>query len=175
MSDNGKPFLPFGKVVGVYEKIPRGLTEARLFAAFQSMFGIPPGVIRTPFKRILREVIEEEYPHFRCSSARAVLDGLVPGIPKPVDRIHPVWVKRVRAALYLLDVFETVCHRYIESQIAAQATETRHAVAAVRKSVGSSKVPRLLEAVYRLEKHEREKRQGGKKGEAKKKKAEVPV
>ena len=124
----------------------------RLLNAFQGVFRVPPAVINTKFRAVMREVVEEEYPHFRCSAARAVLEGRIPGVPKPVAPIHPAWKKRVQQSLYLLDLFETICLRYIESVIREQKSEIREDARNLSFNLGSVKIPRLLETVYELDK-----------------------
>jgi len=123
----------------------------RLLNAFQGMFQVPPAVISTKFRAIMREVVQEEYPNFRCSAARAILEGKIPGVPKPVAPIHPAWKKRVQQSLYLLDLFETICLRYIESVIKEQKPEIREDAKNLASNLGSVKIPRLLESVYGLD------------------------
>ena len=104
----------------VYGEDDKGLTLERVLYAFQTVLGIPRGIVQTPFKRHLYSLIQDEYPRFRCSALRAVLEGRIPGIPKPVEPIHPQWRKKVQQALYLLDLCETIVHKHIE--------EKKHAV-----------------------------------------------
>lgn len=172
--DNGedKPqYMPFAPVEGVYDADDRGMTMERILCSFGTIFGIPKAAIRTVFKTVIREVVDEEYPNFRCSSLRAVLEGRIPDVPEPVKPIHPAWKKRMQQTLYLLDLMETICCRYIEQEVAKQLTNVRQDAQALQRTVGTTKVPWLMEALDHARKAEKVCPKGRSKDQAAKKRA----
>lgn len=91
--------------------------------AFFHMFGIPPAGVSSEFRRKLQECAERNHPNLACSAARALFEGRVPGIPKPVSPIEPGWMLRVEVGLILLDCFETLVKETMNNAIEDSKTK----------------------------------------------------
>jgi hypothetical protein len=114
----------------------------RILHAFMSVFGLPSGRVSTEFRAALQKMIDSEYPDFRCSTARAVLEGRIPGIPAPVT-LHREQ-KQLRQALFLLDALETMAAIYVDGRLKGLAPEIRSEVDLLRKTMGTAYVPGIL-------------------------------
>ena len=96
-------------VKGVYDNVHPALVLERALCALEGVFKIGKGTASTKFKEHLHQTILHGYSKgFRCSAARAILTGAIPGIPMPVAEVHSSSVKRIQQALCLLDLFETM-------------------------------------------------------------------
>jgi hypothetical protein len=125
-----------------YEDTPRAITMARILQAFMSVFGLPPGRVSTEFRAALQKTIDSQYPNFRCSTARAVLEGRIPGVPSPVT-LHREQ-KQLKQALFLLDALETMAAAYIDERLKSLPQNLRSEVEVLRKTMGSAYVPGIL-------------------------------
>lgn len=144
VTDSDPPiYEPFMALEGVYDE-GKSLTERRVLHAFQSIFGLPMGIISSEFRRVLHEVIEEEYPHLRCSAARAVIENRIPGISPVVGVVQPQWRKRLLHALYLMDLLETVAARYVEALMRDQPAGVRKDLETIRNVFGGVKLPGIM-------------------------------
>lgn len=143
-------YFPFMSARDVYEHDDEGLTFNRVLQAF-SAFKIPSAAISTDFKLYLNRLIRDNFPDLRCSVARAIIEGRIPGVPIPAAHIHIGWRHRVRQMLYLLDIFETIAYLHVEKQIKEQSPTVRNQIKGVTKVMGGVKVPRLMETVFQLE------------------------
>ena len=107
-------------VQGVYDGVHPAMLLERAICAFDGVFMIPKGTVSSAFKERLHTTILRHTPNFRCSAARAVLTGAIPGIPPVVAQVHSSSVKRIQQALCLLDIMETMV---AEENHAEQDTE----------------------------------------------------
>lgn len=116
MPSDPTTFGPRDPVEGVYEREHPAILLERTLYAFQSVLMIPKPIVSRKFCKVLHEAILKDYPGLRCSAARAILEGRIPGIPKPTAEVHSSSVKRIQQALCLLDIFETIAHTYLEKE-----------------------------------------------------------
>jgi len=142
-------YFPFMSMEEVYKVDDRGLTYNRILQAFGA-FKIPPAAISSDFKALITQVLRDEFPALRCSVARAIIEGRIPGVPVPAAHIHVGWKLRIKQMLYLLDIFETIAYRYLENQIKEQSTPVRNQIRGIAKTLGTTKIPGLMEAVFDL-------------------------
>jgi len=142
-------YFPFMSMEEVYKVDDKGLTYNRILQAF-SAFKIPPIAISTKFKDLITQVLKDEFPALRCSTARAIIEGRIPGVPLPAECIHVGWKLRIKQMLYLLDIFETIAYRQLENQIKEQSTPIRNQIRGIAKTLGTTKIPGLMEAVFDL-------------------------
>ncbi|KPL09539.1 hypothetical protein AMJ71_06110 [candidate division TA06 bacterium SM1_40] len=144
-----EPFMP---LEAIYEQEGREIVRERISAAFANVLGLPRGVISTAFKSVIDEVLKEEYPRFRCSSLRAIVEGRVPGVPIPVVEVSIGWKKRLLQALTLMDFFETILARYIEGLLDEQRADIRKQIETVTGPLGGAKIPRVTRVILEGEK-----------------------
>lgn len=137
-----KPFDLFQTTPESYESTPRAITMTRILQAFLSVFGLPSGRVSTEFRAALQKTIDVEYPYFRCSVARAVLEGRIPGVPPPLT-LHREQ-KQLRQALFLLDALETMAAVYVEGRLKSVAPELRSEVELLKRTMGTAYVPGIL-------------------------------
>lgn len=164
MTDSDPPiYEPFMPLEGVYDE-NRGITEIRVLNAFQTIFGLPKAIISSKFRRVIHEVVEEEYPNFRCSAARALIENRVPGIPPIVGVIQPQWRKRVLHTLYLMDLFETIVARYIEGLLADQSAAVKKEIETIRKTFGGTKLPGIMGVLDNAEQNQKAGKGNGRSG-----------
>jgi len=109
-------YLPFQPLEGVYDSTDSGVMVTRALAGLFRLFGLPPAAFHTKFRNCLREVLDQEMPNLRCSTARAVLEGRIPDIPKPISNVPSSSQAHLRAALLALDLMETVVCKYLEKE-----------------------------------------------------------
>jgi hypothetical protein len=146
------PFDPFMKVDDIYRDIHKGIVSERVLVAFQSILGLPRAIINSEFKKIVQEVLNEEYPHLRCSAARALIEGRVPGIPLPVRNVQPQWKKKLKQALCLLDIFETIIARYVEKRIEEAPPRVKNQLKTVTEVFGTDKVSGIMNVLQTADK-----------------------
>ena len=145
MEKDTQAFNPFETVEESYENTGTGLIQTRILYAFPNVFRLPRGLVSSRFKEVMNQVLREDYPNFRCSSARAIFEGRVPGVSKPIETINPSWKKHLEQSLTLLDFFETVVHRYLEEELKKASADTKTEVRGMSKALGTIKIPRLVE------------------------------
>lgn len=116
MPEDPTTFGPREPVVGVYEGTHPSLLLERALFAFQSVLMIPAPVVSRKFREHLHKAIIAGHPGLRCSAARAILEGRIPGVPRPTAEQHSSSAKRIQQTLCLLDIFETIAHVYIQEQ-----------------------------------------------------------
>ena len=144
-------------------------SESFLFEKFLSSFSnilcVHKGLIQKEFRLALRDVLRGK--KMIRSTFGDVMEGRIPGVPPPLNSIPSGAVKRVEQMILMMDVIETFAHRYLEGLIKEQSTGVRAEVKEMVGALGTVKLPRLTEAVYRLEsgvkgpKVEGRKRKGG--------------
>ena len=144
-------YVPFLAVPECYGKENSNMMRERMLTAFQHTFGVGKSAISTKFREKVKEVFDAEQPKLRCSIARAIFEGRIPGVPKPLHYIPPSWEYRIKYALALLDMFETIGALYVESKIEELDPTLKGQADVVRESLGGLKVPRLLEEVTKTE------------------------
>ena len=114
MAKRKEKFVPSQPTPESYDETPQGVALQRLLFAFQNAFGILPGVVSREFKAEIEKVMEWDYPKLRCSSVRAVMEGRIPGIPKPLETVHPQFKRRYDQALTLFDLMETMVQHKVK-------------------------------------------------------------
>lgn len=98
------------------------LVWERMLSALGNIFGTPKGAISTDFRERMEKVFKKEYPNLRCSTARALFEGRIEGIPKPLSDIPPAWKKLLQQALSVLDMFETMAEVAVAKKKTPQKT-----------------------------------------------------
>ena len=88
------------------------LGKERALQGFYQMFGIIKERLPGNFRRMLGKVIDRG--DLRCSTIRAIVEGLIPGIPScmPTSVMDK---KRIQQVLALCDVMETMLYEHIHS------------------------------------------------------------
>ena len=105
--------VPGGEATDAYQGLSKSLTLQRVLMAFTHTFHLPHGAIKTPFRELLTNT-SVKFPKFRCSAARALIEGRIPGLPQPFNSI-PHHVRRdLDKTLYLLDIFDTIVQLHFE-------------------------------------------------------------
>jgi hypothetical protein len=155
-----EPLNPFEDVTS---ELDQGMTMHRLLTAFQSLFGLGMSAVSTEFRAFVRKVIEEDHPTFRCSAARMIFEGRIPGVPKPYGVILPGFKKRYVQYLYLMDLFETIVQRYLEEEVRGLSTSSRKEVRELKSVLGTVKVPKVEILLDALRKEDRRKGKKAKK------------
>lgn len=138
-------YQPFSPLEGIYEPYGKSLTMERVLYAMGHTFNIPKTVISTRFRRFMEDVIEQEFPRLRCSVARAVLEGRIPGVPKPVDPLPVLSRKKIDTALFVLDVLETFAYRYLQSLIDEGSPHIKNQMKRLEAVFGTTKVPGVVD------------------------------
>lgn len=153
MSDKDlTPYQPFLPVPECYRGVHRPMTRERILQAFSSVLGLPTATISTKFRELINAVVEEEYPDFCCSTARAIVEGRLTGVPLPMVSIPYNLRKRLDQALFLLDLFETVLFRWMEEEVSKKSVEVRTQAYRLRDQLGGLKAPIMIEFIEFLEK-----------------------
>jgi len=142
-------YQPFLRLSDTYTQ-DVGLIRHRVIQSFLNTLGVPKILVTKDFRGALDDMLEEDYPALCCSSARAVLEGRIPGLPAPARPLRRS--KKLEQVLCLMDVLETLVCRFLENQIAEKATSIRREVEVVGDTFGGVKLPRLMRAVLELEK-----------------------
>lgn len=78
--------------------------------ALSRMFGFPAELISEKLKE---KMLEAASGAIRCSSLRAVLEGRVPGLPKPTSHV-PHRNQIARTTLVLADIMDTLVCEYLQ-------------------------------------------------------------
>lgn len=143
-----------------YEGQPVSLTMTRILCAFEAVFGIVPGRVSSEFRVKLQTCVDEHYPALRCSTARAILEGRIPGIEAPVSLQREQ--KHLRQALFLLDALETMAAVYVEDVIKEKSPEFKAEIDILKQTMGSVKVPGVMGIFQSAEKSEKRKGVSGK-------------
>jgi hypothetical protein len=125
-----------------YEGQPVSLTMTRILCAFEAVFGIAPGRVSPLFRAQLQDCVNKNYPALRCSTARAILEGRIPGIEAPVSLQREQ--KHLRQALFLLDALETMAAAYVESEIEKNTPQFQVEIDILKKTMGTDKLPGVL-------------------------------
>lgn len=79
------------------------------------MFGFSMNLISLEMKAHMLKVITERTPHLCCSSLRAIMEGRVPGLPKPTSH-NPNINHHARTTLIMMDVMDTIVAEYLREQ-----------------------------------------------------------
>lgn len=145
-------FDPFMSLEEVYKDINPGQMSSRFLASFNSILGLPRVLVSSKFQTLMNEILKEDYPALRCSAARAIMEGRIPGIPKPIETVQPGWRLQLAQGLALMDLFETILYRYVQEQIQECSTKTRGEVNSLSRAVGTAKLPRLMTSLLEDEK-----------------------
>lgn len=141
-------YVPFAPLEGIYESTDKALLLERALRGMQQLIGMNKTGFDTLFKDVIEDVFDSEYPNFRCSTFRAIMEGRL-GIA-PVDVIPPKCRKQVEQILTALDVLETVVCKWLENKIDQYGPQVRSDAKALATTHGSVKLPRLFEALYAL-------------------------
>lgn len=92
------------------------LGKERALQGFYQMFGIVKERLPKDFRQRLTEVLERG--ELRCSTLRAITEGLIPGIPSCMpDSVMDK--KRVQQVLALADVMETMLYEHLHGFVRA--------------------------------------------------------
>ena len=83
--------------------------------ALSRMFGFSMNLISLDMKAFMLKVVTEHTPNLCCSSLRAIMEGRVPGIPKPTSH-DPVKNHYARTTLMMMDVMDTIVREYLREQ-----------------------------------------------------------
>ncbi len=83
--------------------------------ALSRMFGFSMNLISVEMKAFMLKVVTERSPHLCCSSLRAVMEGRIPGIPKPTSH-NPVKNHYARTTMMMMDVMDTIVAEYLREQ-----------------------------------------------------------
>lgn len=83
--------------------------------ALSRMFGFSMNLISEEMKAFMLKVVTERTPHLCCSSLRAVMEGRIPGIPKPTSH-DPVKNHYARTTMMMMDVMDTIVCEYLRTQ-----------------------------------------------------------
>ncbi len=83
--------------------------------ALSRMFGFSMNLISAEMKAFMLKVVTERTPHLCCSSLRAVMEGRIPGIPKPTSH-NPVKNHYARTTMMMMDVMDTIVCEYLREQ-----------------------------------------------------------
>lgn len=97
-----------------YEGQNRGLLLEYLVIHFRDMFGIPPAVISSDFRRVIEETMEMHFPRLRRSGARAIIEGRIPGLCSVMVAAPNGIQGKLNKTLQLLDLLETIHCKYME-------------------------------------------------------------
>jgi hypothetical protein len=138
-------FSPFEEVVDRYENINSGLMQSRILYAFRSVFRVPKVLISSKFREVMEKILNEDYPSLRCSAARAIFEGRIPGVAKPIETINPDWKKHLEQCFAILDLFETMAYQYLEEELKKSSADAKAEVKGMARTLGTIKLPRLVQ------------------------------
>jgi len=79
------------------------------------MFGFSMNLISPEMKAFMLKLVTERTPNMCCSSLRAVMEGRIPGIPKPTSH-DPNINHYARTTLMMMDVMDTIVAEYLRQQ-----------------------------------------------------------
>lgn len=83
--------------------------------ALSRMFGFSMNLISLEMKAFMLKVVTERTPHLCCSSLRAIMEGRVPGLPKPTSH-NPTKNHYARTTMMMMDVMDTIVCEYLREQ-----------------------------------------------------------
>ena len=110
-------YVPYTPISEAYREMDRLNVETSVLQTFEALFGCGQGALPAEFKRFLSKTLEDHHPHLRCSSLRAVLEGRVPGVPKPLLDL-PIDIRgNANFIMMFMDVMETMVAEYIEYEM----------------------------------------------------------
>lgn len=121
-------YAPGQPVPECYEGLSDAVLSTRLTGAFEHCLGVPSSILSTAFRAFVLEVFRSEAPALRCSAARAIMEGRVPGVPRPAEGFPANTKKQLNAFLLLADVFETISRHYESQHTAGVAADLQEAV-----------------------------------------------
>ena len=145
MEEEIQKFDPFELAGGKYLETGTGLIRSRILHAFRNVFNVPTGLVSSKFKEVMNKVLQENYPDLRCSSARAIFEGRIPGVAKPIETINPNWKKQLEQCFAILDLMETIVFLYLEEEIQKSTLKIKSEVKGVSKAIGSTKLSGLVQ------------------------------
>lgn len=156
-------YVPFSPLENVYESQSQTRFEERAWS-FLLLINIGKLAVRTEFREYCQKLLKKEFPHLRCSPARAVIEGRMPGVPKFLDQVLPSWKHDLDAFLNFCDLMETISWEYSERLKLKIPKGVLEEVREAEKVLGHGKdrsiLSHVLENVHAPEVREAEKADG---------------
>ena len=124
--------------------------------ALSRMFGFSMNLISLDMKAFMLKVVTEHTPNLCCSSLRAIMEGRVPGIPKPTSH-DPVKNHYARTTLMMMDVMDTIVREYLREQedglglLDGVGSETRPPDVEEQEEMRKTQFPTMQEQLKRKE------------------------
>lgn len=149
-----KPYVPFCSARDSYDSTT-DIQLDRILNAFFTEFRISKFLLKADFREYIERIMASHYPDLKCSPARAVMEGRIPGVPRMIDDMPPMTKKKIQHCLILMDLFETIVYEYVETVISSQKEGVQRAIRIAKKSLGSTRLPRLLDEILKGPKKEK--------------------
>ena len=146
-----KPFEPYQPEEA---RLDPGLLVGKVIAGFEQVTGISRRLLPASYLQTLENYLKEAKGNLRVSPLRAALSGGLGDIIPAIDGLPASSRSKLERSLLFLDMLECMAEQVMQARLKDAKPDLQADANAVIDKSGTSRVPKLWQNVYDLDKQE---------------------